>query len=61
VLCLGVKHVVGTPFPGVSLEFFSPENMAAVSDEQGEAFHQDKSRMGKGKKIQRQMEPKNSG
>jgi len=39
-----LQHVVETPFPAVPLGFFLG-NMAAVSDEHRESFHQDISRM----------------
>jgi hypothetical protein len=54
ILCLGMQHVVETPFSAISLGFF-PGNTGAVSDEHDERFHQHIPR--NEKKIQRQMEP----
>jgi len=42
---LGCNMSLKTPFPAIPLEFlFSPGNTAAVSDEYGERFYQDKTR-----------------
>jgi hypothetical protein len=45
--CLGVKHVVETPFPAIPLGFFFLGNMGTVSDEHVARFRQDISRMEK--------------
>jgi hypothetical protein len=42
-----VQHVVEIPFPAIPLGFFFLGNMVAVSDEHGEMFHKDISRMEK--------------
>jgi hypothetical protein len=42
--CLGLQHVVETPFPAIPFGFFLG-NIAAVSDEHRESFHQDIFRM----------------
>jgi hypothetical protein len=42
-----VQHDVATPFPSTPLWIFFPGNTVAFSEEQGEKFHQDISRMEK--------------